>query len=85
MTEAPLATLDFFLLERYLLYSYRQRSKQLFRGQVHHEPYRYTGLQIEAFSTLPISWNGLPPVEGDPVHACLAKRVDVDVFGIEAL
>jgi uncharacterized protein len=37
LTEARPETLDFFLVERYVLYS--QRADQLFRARVHHRPY----------------------------------------------
>lgn len=76
-------TLDFFLLERYLLYSRNSATGRLCRARVHHAPYRAAPARLEEFSSRPIVWNGLPAVAGDPVHACVADRVDVKIFGIE--
>lgn len=76
-------TLDHYLLERYLLYSYREKKQQLYRGQVHHQPYRAASVELTEYSTAPITWNALPEVKGKPVHTCLANRVDVEIFPIE--
>ncbi len=78
-------TLDFFLLERYLLYAYAKNSQQLCRGRVHHAPYQFAEVNVPTWDTQPISWNGLPAVQGDPIHACTSRRVDVEIFGIEQL
>jgi len=81
--EAETGSLEFFLLERYLLFSHDPRSGRLFSGQVHHRPYRYGPVDVSEFSSLPITWNGLPDCHGHPVHACIADPVDVEVFGLK--
>ena len=76
-------TLDFFLLERYLLYAYASKRKQLYRGRVHHAPYQFSTVDVPRWDTLPIIWDGLPEVKGNPIQTCTSRRVDVEIFGIE--
>ena len=78
-------TLDFFLLERYLLYSYAKKRQQLYRGRVYHVPYQFSTVDVPTWDALPISWDDLPAVKGEPVHTCTSRRVDVEIFGIEKL
>ncbi len=83
--EAEAGTLEFFLLERYLLFSHTADDGRFFSGQVHHSPYQYRGVAVEEWSTLPARWDGLPVLEGPPVHACVAEAVDVEVFALREL
>ncbi|NCF85783.1 MAG: DUF2071 domain-containing protein [Verrucomicrobiaceae bacterium] len=78
-------SLDFFLLERYLLYAHSKEKEQLYRGRVHHARYQVSEVNVPTWDTLPISWNGLPEVLGNPIHTCTSRRVDVEIFGIEKL
>jgi uncharacterized protein YqjF (DUF2071 family) len=48
-------TLDFFLIERYLLFSIN-RAGQFFRARVHHEPYRLHSPILHEFSSEPARW-----------------------------
>lgn len=84
VTSIP-GTLEFFLLERYLLFSHDPRSGRIFSGQVHHTPYHYRNVEVSDASPLPLVWGGLPAVEGPPVHACFAEPVDVEVFALKAV
>ncbi len=83
--EAAPGTLEFFLLERYLLFSHLADGERYFSGQVHHSPYRSRSVAVEEWSSLPAKWNGLPDLEGPPVHACVAEAVDVEVFALHEL
>lgn len=85
---APAApgSLEFFLAERYLLYSAGRRpgarGPALFRGRVHHDPYplrraRLVDLEESALAAAGIARPGGPPL------AHYARRVDVEVFGLE--
>ncbi|MBU6181168.1 MAG: DUF2071 domain-containing protein [Verrucomicrobia bacterium] len=76
---------EFFLLERYLLFSHNAKDGRLFSGRVHHSPYHYRGVAVEEWSSLPARWDGLPVLEGPPVHACGAEAVDVEVFALREL
>lgn len=78
--ESSPESLEFFLLERYLLFSHVPSRDALFSGQVHHTPYRYRAVEVPLWSTLPVQWDGLPLLTGPPDHACVAEPVDVAVF-----
>lgn len=78
--EATPGTLEFFLLERYLLYSWDARRERLFEGRVHHRPYPFQNVTLERHDALAIEWDGLRSVVGPPVHAAFSAGVDVEVF-----
>jgi len=74
-------SLEFFLVERYLLFTARPDGR-LIRGQVHHAPYRIGPAEVSQFSKLPAEQAGitlsdamLPPLR--------AEAVDVSVFAVE--
>ena len=74
-------TLEFFLVERYLLYSYRR--ERLYRGQVFHSPYPLHAVDDYAADT------ALPEADGLQArpftHALFSKGVDVVAGRIEQI
>lgn len=76
-------TLEYFLLERYLLFS--QRKNRLFWGQVHHSPYPAQEVTLDRWDAQPIAWNGFALPSGPPAHALMSRGVTVDVFPIMPL
>jgi len=83
LNEAAPGSLEFFLLERYLLFSHSARKDRIFKGQVHHCPYQFGQLKLRYWDVLPLAWNGLPCPSTAPVHQCYSPGVDVEVFPIE--
>lgn len=81
--EAAPESLEFFLLERYYLFS--QRSGALVRAQVTHVPYRFREAEVEECSTLPVQMDGFPEVSVAPVHVCAVDGFDVRTYGIEKI
>lgn len=81
--ESATGTLEFFLLERYLLFSHDPAKRQLFTGQVNHLPYRFRAAEVAQWDTLPVKWDGLPEVAGPPAHAGIAEAVDVAVYPLK--
>jgi len=77
-------SLEFFLVERYLLYSYRPQAGRLYTGRVHHAPYQFQDAEVEAWSALPATWDGIHFPERAPDHSLFVDGVDVRIFGIEA-
>jgi uncharacterized protein YqjF (DUF2071 family) len=77
-------SLEFFLLERYALFS-TGRNGRIYHGLVHHPPYRWAQATCGGWSTLPIKWNGLPEPPGEPESALWVERVDVEIFPLRAL
>jgi uncharacterized protein len=76
---AALGSLEWFLVERYLLFS-ADAGGNLRHGRVHHAPYRISPTTCHQWSAEPLRWNGFPPPMGDPVSALVAETVDVMVY-----
>ncbi len=85
--EARSESLEYFLVERYLLYS-AAADGRLFTGQVHHRPYPIAAATIVGTGAArPWACNllaehdfGLDPARPD--HVCGSPGVDVEVFGL---
>lgn len=74
-------TLDHFLLERYVLYSsdLGADSARLYRGQVHHPPYRYVPARVTLCRESLLAANGILRT-GEIAHAAYCPGVDVEIF-----
>lgn len=84
--EGPVHTaepgsLEFFLVERYLLFTTRPDGT-LLRGQVHHEPYRIGPTEVTELSVLPAAQAGLRLSEA-VLPPLRAEAVDVSVYSVE--
>ena len=77
------ASLEFFLLERYHLYS--MRKGKLLRGTVAHAPYEFRGARVDESSLVPAELAGFSGLEPQPRHVCHADGVDVRILGLERL
>ncbi len=81
LAPAPPDSLEFFFLERYLLFL--ERKDRLVCGQVHHTPYpaqlaEVTHLDDELLAAAGFDGCGFPPP-----HAHFASGVDVEIFGLQ--
>lgn len=77
-TSQP-GSVDFFLLERYLLFSlWRGR---VLRGQVHHQPYPIQQVELEECSESLLAAEGIEAFRRDPTFVHFSPGVDVEVFG----
>ncbi len=76
-------SLEWFLVERYLLFSADQHGS-LHRGRVHHAPYRILEAECAKWSAEPMRWNGFAVPEQAPDSILAAKTVDVRVFPLAA-
>ena len=77
---------EFFLAERYLLYAHNGR--RLFRGQVHHKPYRIQSAQAEIRENTLVTAAGIRLMErgaNEPPLIHYARGVDVEVFPLRAV
>jgi uncharacterized protein YqjF (DUF2071 family) len=70
-------SLDFFLIERYVLHA--RRGPSLWSVQVHHQPYPLHGVQVTQLAQSLTDANGLPPLDGRQL-AHFASGVDVAIF-----
>lgn len=71
-------SLEFFLVERYLLYAYRDG--KLYTGQVHHRPYPLRSVEIEPLTESLVQAAGIQPRSF--THFVASDGVDVEVFGL---
>ena len=72
-------TLEWFLVERYLLFS-SDAQGNLHTGRVHHSPYLIEPMPSGKCSTTPFAHNGFPEPETQPISMLVAAPVDVTVF-----
>jgi uncharacterized protein len=79
--QADPGSLEFFLLERYYLFSVRHRS--LIRAQVSHHPYNFRQAEVPFYSTLPATWNRFGELAGRPHHQCFVHGLDVKIFATQ--
>jgi uncharacterized protein len=82
MRSAEPGTLEFFLAERYLLFSSTPRG--LCTGQVHHVPYPIAKTSLDSWSDAPLLWNGWPAPLCPPDHVLGSPGVDVEIFPLQS-
>lgn len=88
---APRRSLEFFLVERYLLFAANPRDKnRSLRGQVHHRPYQVCDLEVERADFQILELDQLSEPWGDgiqeaiaPDHALFCRGVDVEIFSLQ--
>jgi uncharacterized protein len=79
--EAQVGSLEFFLVERYFLYS-ADRSNRLYYGQVHHRSYRVGPALVEKWSFNPALADGFSAPERGPDHVLAADDLEVEAWPI---
>jgi uncharacterized protein len=85
-TTQPALTdsLEWFLVERYLLFS-SNPTGEIFVGRVHHAPYQIAAGGCGKFSTEPLRLNGFPTPQEEPASILTATTVDVKVFPLRKI
>ncbi|HZE72055.1 MAG TPA: DUF2071 domain-containing protein [Pyrinomonadaceae bacterium] len=75
-------SLEFFLTERYCLYS--ERGGNLYRGRIHHEPWPLQEAALTFFNSTMIESQGLPtPKDAPLLHYC--EEIKVDIWPLEGV
>lgn len=80
-TQLPMpvpGSLEFFLVERYLLYA--EHKGQLYTGLVHHKPYEIRDAEVVGCKETMLQAAGIPSQPWE--HICYSPGVDVEVFAI---
>lgn len=80
--EAEPGSLDFFLTERYLLFS--QTPSGLRLGRVHHRPYPLSEVTLDAWDAQLFALNGLPVPATPPDHIIGSAGVDVSIYPLQS-
>lgn len=78
--EAEPSSLDFFLVERYVLFSFA--SNQLSVGRVHHSPYRLSGASVPYLNHHLLEINSLHPFSQQPDHIHYSPGVEAEIFNL---
>jgi uncharacterized protein len=69
-------SLEFFLTERYCLYTADEG--QLYRARIHHQPWPLQKAELLSFTSTVIESQGLPTPQGDPLlHYCEELSVEI--------
>lgn len=75
-------SLEFFLTERYCLYS--ESDDQLHRARIHHEPWTLQRAELASFKSTMIESLGLPTPAGDPLLH-YSEEIAVDIWRLKTL
>jgi uncharacterized protein len=75
-------SLEFFLTERYCLYTWHLG--RLYRARIFHQPWPLRTAQLESLTSTMFHQINLPAPAGDP-HLLYAESLSVDIWGLEAL
>ncbi len=82
--ESRVGSLEFFLLERYRLFS-ADKKGNLYQGLVNHTPYEYRDVLVESDTSRLISLAGFEIADEAPVSSIIAKHVDVSIFPLQRI
>lgn len=77
-------SLEFFLIERYRLYSLGPGGR-LFRGAVAHEPYPLYRADVSSWDDHLLALDGFASPGRPPDHAVMSRRVKVTIFPLDRL
>ena len=78
VSPALSGSLEYFLVERYVLFS--QSGRQLYNGRVEHRPYEIAVVELQGWDSVPLQLDGLPTVITAPEHVCYSPGVDVNIY-----
>jgi uncharacterized protein YqjF (DUF2071 family) len=76
-------SLEFFLVERYVLFSAGHK-RRLYAGRVHHVPYRIGAAAVESWSFVPAMADGFRSPVRPADHAMVAEDIEVQAWPILA-
>jgi uncharacterized protein len=83
LTPPAPKSLDFFLIERYCLYSVDDRT--LYRTRIHHRPWPLRAAVLRSLRSSMLTTQGLPRVEGEPLIHAQGDPLDVEIWKPEAI
>lgn len=81
--KAEPGSLEFFLIERYILFA--SKGDGLAFGRVHHSPYPLSQAQVSQWDDRLFELDGLARPQRPPDHVLFSPGVDVDVFALQDL
>jgi uncharacterized protein YqjF (DUF2071 family) len=78
-------SLEFFLVERYLLYAYNNTQRKIVTGRVHHMPYPLYEVDVKQYDTNLFALDKLSEPQQSPAHMIFSTGVDVDIYFFKGL
>lgn len=78
---AEAGSLEFFLIERYILFAFKDQ--KLVSGRVHHAPYSLCQPQVWQWDDRLFELDGLDRPQRPPDHMHFSPGVDVDIFALQ--
>jgi uncharacterized protein YqjF (DUF2071 family) len=79
--KAKTDALDFFLTERYALFSFN--ANQLYIQRIHHSPHPLTQCTLLQYKSHLFQLNSFTPPSTGPDHVCYSSGVDVNFFPVK--
>jgi uncharacterized protein YqjF (DUF2071 family) len=76
-------SLEFFLTERYLLFTSNRKRQQLFAAQFHHKPFAYAKPDVGDWQQAPFRWNGSTPFAKPPTNVLYSTGGKVEFFPLK--
>lgn len=83
LRTAEPGSLEFFLVERYRLYSHDLGRDRLYSGQVHHAPYSICDVDLQAYSKELFTLNGFEKPAGEPDSVIASPGVPVSIHALK--
>jgi uncharacterized protein len=80
LEESNLGSLEFFLIERYRLFSVRRG--RILSGRVYHSPYQFNEATVTQVDSYLFELDGLAPPAEPPHSVLYAARVDVAIYPV---
>jgi hypothetical protein len=80
---SPPGSLPFFLADRYLLYSYSQRTQKLYTARVHHAPWELFQAHLGRCNETMLRLNNLNPRLRLPDHRWYGSPVRVKIYALQ--
>jgi uncharacterized protein len=81
--EAEPGTRDFFLIERYCLYT--EHDGSLRRSRIHHRPWSLRDARVDSLATTMLEANRLPTPDVPPLVHAQGRPLEVEVWPLEKL
>jgi len=75
-------TLEFFLVERYVLFARSASHARPWSGRVHHQPYPLLDVEVTEWDDAAFELDGLTRPRRNPDHSVMSPGVSVEVFAI---
>ena len=73
-------SLEFFLIERNIFFSYSQKNNQIYRTRVFHEPYPLKQCFVSEYDTRLFEQNHVKLPDTEPIYPLLSPAIKVNVY-----